>query len=665
MEMTLQERINRFCEKYPKPEQFEIQLNWKRTDGLHTRTLNSGANKLYTWAGTFTRSVGAPLYVYHCKYDEETLLMECSYAVIKCNTPKPNETTREWEYAERYFIPKEEKVIYDRNGEAGLYATHDCYGSNTGYGKTFLQKYARLNGNNEMFQKAFLALTDNSPDLPLRYIGRTKHPWIMVEWITHKPVNYNNSKTQNIIDTLSKDIPEVPQEIIDKIIEKYNLEANQSYWARSEYGYYDKKHNVYRVFSVSNGEALEVSRIYEHKKKFITAKYEKNKWVKNGSFTYSQFSAELINPEDIYEKEHMSYLKDLKCESIHKIVRTIRNPEIEQLFNMGCLNIAKRAANNDHTKSALEYIIGKPISKRKNVCQKYGITKKQLDFIDDSYEKTRIRYYYNGNGSIVDHIRRYLCVDSVSSLGDTFEKYYKTLRNSGYCANVFDRVPEEHRKKIFIKISNMSDLHPNATQILSDTISACNYLGRDNKPNIDIYGFRNYVELARLHDQILELRRIEQEEYNRLLSMKREEHNKELEKKMAKIDEERAKLNYEEDNFLIRIPTKLSEIVNEGSALHHCVGGYTDSHARGTTTILFLRRKSAPDSSFYTIELRNDNTIQQIHGFGNRWLGNDPDAIPTVARWLRKNNITCSDQILRGTARGYSGNNILVDMPEI
>jgi hypothetical protein len=61
--------------------------------------------------------------------------------------------------------------------------------------------------------------------------------------------------------------------------------------------------------------------------------------------------------------------------------------------------------------------------------------------------------------------------------------------------------------------------------------------------------------------------------------------------------------------------------------------------------------------------MNNDKQIVQIHGFGNRWLGNNPEAIPTVIRWLRKNGIICKDTILTCTASGYSSVNDYVPMP--
>ena len=115
------------------------------------------------------------------------------------------------------------------------------------------------------------------------------------------------------------------------------------------------------------------------------------------------------------------------------------------------------------------------------------------------------------------------------------------------------------------------------------------------------------------------------------------------------------------------------EIQQEGLTLHHCVGGYAYSHESGATTIMFLRKKSEPDKPFYTIEVEIGLAdgkvaglrIRQIHGFGNRYLGNDPEAIPTVVRWLRKHNIECNEGILTSVSTQYSIGSKFIKMPEV
>ena len=83
------------------------------------------------------------------------------------------------------------------------------------------------------------------------------------------------------------------------------------------------------------------------------------------------------------------------------------------------------------------------------------------------------------------------------------------------------------------------------------------------------------------------------------------------------------------DDFLIRAPVDADEIVDEGKALKHCVGGYADRHMNGATTILFLRRRDKPHTSLATIEM-NGNRIMQVHGYRNELEGcaDNPERMP-------------------------------------
>lgn len=68
---------------------------------------------------------------------------------------------------------------------------------------------------------------------------------------------------------------------------------------------------------------------------------------------------------------------------------------------------------------------------------------------------------------------------------------------------------------------------------------------------------------------------------------------------------------------LMIVPPKTAvEIVEEGHALHHCVGGYISRVANKECVILFLRKKEEPDKPFYTIEIR-DGEVWQIRGHDN------------------------------------------------
>ena len=75
------------------------------------------------------------------------------------------------------------------------------------------------------------------------------------------------------------------------------------------------------------------------------------------------------------------------------------------------------------------------------------------------------------------------------------------------------------------------------------------------------------------------------------------------------------------------------ELIDEGSALHHCVGTYGATVARGESCIFFIRRADAPDKPWYTLQvelkkvkelqnhgLRNCEPTKEVQEFVDRWL---------------------------------------------
>jgi hypothetical protein len=83
--------------------------------------------------------------------------------------------------------------------------------------------------------------------------------------------------------------------------------------------------------------------------------------------------------------------------------------------------------------------------------------------------------------------------------------------------------------------------------------------------------------------------------------------------------ESRSQFEMTVDDYTFIVPKTLREIVDEGSALHHCVGGnsYLEGHKKGETTIVFMRKATETETPLYTIEYRNGKIIQ-IQGKRNK-----------------------------------------------
>ncbi len=106
---------------------------------------------------------------------------------------------------------------------------------------------------------------------------------------------------------------------------------------------------------------------------------------------------------------------------------------------------------------------------------------------------------------------------------------------------------------------------------------------------------------------------------------------------------------YGDGKYCVVIPKGATEIVLEGRALSHCVGGYAERHIKGKTTILFMRNVENTEEALVTIELDEKSlTVIQAHGKKNRDPSDEEQAF--IDKWLknvkrRKNKKTSKKKV--------------------
>lgn len=97
----------------------------------------------------------------------------------------------------------------------------------------------------------------------------------------------------------------------------------------------------------------------------------------------------------------------------------------------------------------------------------------------------------------------------------------------------------------------------------------------------------------------------------------RDKHTAEQEKAIVDSFEEwQKRYQYQGKELMMIPPHSAKEIVDEGSALHHCVGHYVKNVAEKERVILFVRSVAEPDKSLCTVEVR-DGQVTQARGFDN------------------------------------------------
>jgi len=454
---------------------------------------------------------------------------------------------------------------------------------------------------------------------------------------------------------------------------------------RYAYTYDDEPYEDSRVYFDFNGKMTRCVAVDS-----TGALHKKD--ISSMTWGYKGFFA---NPEDIGTEKRISFLKGVIEKVKHDgrcpvaIVNMLRYPEIEQLFKMGYIRTALSIGSSRTCNADLKNLFITYNKKGKNLVEKSGLSAKWLklyldNFSDDrtdrnhSYSKDIFDTYINlwGTKNVPEKEKFDLMMSVINKIQ---QNYYYRYNSSFETRTRFiihaltdaypDGVPNEDEKELLRKFFNnaarLTAKAPESAQLIKDTIQTWENLNDENRVVID-WMFDSPSDVIRAHDAVTALLNEQRAAARREWDMAEAERNKMLDERRKKLDEKRKKWEYEDDDYIIRLPKDNAEIVREGSIQRICIGGYTSNHSNGNTNLFFLRRKGDnEDIPFYAIEVNNAGVTVQIHGMCNRWLGNNPEAIPTVIRFMRQNGFRCTDEILTCTSAGYGQTRTYCEMPEV
>lgn len=135
-----------------------------------------------------------------------------------------------------------------------------------------------------------------------------------------------------------------------------------------------------------------------------------------------------------------------------------------------------------------------------------------------------------------------------------------------------------------------------------------------------------------LHDTAISMPRRFKEMHTRCSEIVKYNATQEMQKNLADRMAMRQFLEFAFGGLFIRQPVSADEIIAEGKALHHCVGGYAERHANGKLHIMFIRSADKPDVPFYTMEVSTDGSIVQVRGMRNCKTTPEVDALMEAYR---------------------------------
>lgn len=612
-----------------------------------------------------------PRYAY-AKYHADIERLELAEVTIETTR---GEAIKEWKYSgNKYFLGKDKSVL-DENGNE-VTNRYVLSLRHVGYTfKEFLSMYYRICNHKEIAKEFIKFLGYNTFTIGNGRVVTVTHAWHMLEWYKTSQKVRKPGKQQKLTDKLTA----MPVSDTTGLYEKYppiNVPGSYYFSAVNGIIYFERLNDgwsVLRVFdrNPDTHSVKEIERMYlndDGSNRIVSP--TKDGWVPSKTFN-SWYYYNIVNKDEAMEqckrlKYIIPHLKGVKYGNIKStLMNILRFPELEQMITLGHSKEAMDIARNNTPKADLRHMFGEYWNEKETtLLRKAGLTKHQFDKYMSGYDTASASHE-----TALSEMRRFFENDFIHLDNASFDKYFDAFRSMHRGWRQSSVYPQLDRltvdKKKFIKnMVRIGEKHSNAYQLADDTLSMYVRLNYGTQPEINWY-FNNYSDIVRAHDSIEELKRAQDAERRALLDKDAAERRKKEEEKRAKVDAERKKYEYEDDEYIIRLPKDLNEIVAEGSKQRICIGGYTTRHAYGETNLFFLRRKSEPTIPFYAIEMNNSNSIVQIHGYCNAWLGNNPEAIPTVVRWMRKNGIKCDQKILTCKAKGYCSVNDYVQMPVV
>lgn len=132
--------------------------------------------------------------------------------------------------------------------------------------------------------------------------------------------------------------------------------------------------------------------------------------------------------------------------------------------------------------------------------------------------------------------------------------------------------------------------------------------------------------------------------HDRTLQLWQDLQKKNKEKMLKQKLKKYIPLAFSSMKYSLIVPKCSQDILDEGKQLKHCVGTYIDRIVEGDSIILFVRKTSSINESYYTLEINpNTMTMVQCRGLNNKTA--NKEILKFIDGWLNKvvwpNKLVC------------------------
>lgn len=492
-----------------------------------------------------------------------------------------------------------------------------------------------LHDNSEiMFNEAFKEL------FPIAFCGANRYMfvrngWQLASFLTQKEVSKRSGPKQNKIDELCKIKLSEPK------IEKYEKEK-YSWYSRQDVtviaSRVNEEYSVLRWFKKDalNKTAIETARLFVSKKEVTFCRINSfGEFIYiNGKLDCTNFKASeyIVESEDVF--------KGTKLEYFQSCAEEVKDEQKCLLLWLFCYYpIAEKMWKSSEYKTipytfvtenswgkfgdVLQRHFGYVDENAKNIHKGFGVNAYQAKVLLDDVKLTS----YSSKNAI-KCIKNGLKTKDISSIdNNTFDALCKLVyhlsKRSYYMDDTMYYLYKNYSFKGMVRV--VEDIEAVGGLDYRELTSFCDYIKMVDKIG-DTVNFKPYFkskkDIEEMHNAAMVIYDLKRN------AIKVEAFNKHSAKWKKWIYDKNPE-------FIVIAPQYPNELAKEGMTLHHCVKSYIDRVAEGRTNIMFIRRKTAVDEPFFTVEVSNENTIEQVHGFGNRNAHTEAGLPEFVSEWAK------------------------------
>lgn len=496
-----------------------------------------------------------------------------------------------------------------------------------------------------------------------------KSPYDIEKFVSYKEIQRKNNPKQKKIDNLtSYTVSDIENWLYcatkDNSCKKVNVEKSLAV--------IDTINNlnntlVIRLAGVDDNNIVETARIYVNNKEYITCKQNfLGEWVATPmnmnmeNWRYPLFiNNDKINEYDTKLKYFLNILYSFdESKRVEVMIAFLQYPFLESLYKTGYQEEFLELIKDENTRKLSQTLckyFGEINIKGKNFFDVIGVTKKQFEILRHDmippegkhiyYEE----YYLESYIPYAKLIKSTLQKQNISDIDDkTFNglidvfSAYRESNNSEVVMGIVKTIIQNYGMKSFYSIKesliSIANITYGREAYCEDFPLVRTYLDyiymtstmkdiKEFRPQFDI---NNAVEdICNKHDAAMAIFNVRKYKY-------KEEKFLEAIKRVKKYE-------YTDGEYIIKIPDGPGDIVNEGLKLHHCVKSYIERIINGYTNIVFIRKVAASDEPFFTVEISNTGTVEQIHGLFNSNIGTSPEVIPFIEKWIKIKNLKAND----------------------